>query len=74
MPNKVKAHELLSKCVWPSLIQPCDMIANNPFDSLFKYLRSKGDLEKQLAELKGELLTLRVNKIANASAAKITRM
>ncbi|PVG02362.1 putative ribosomal protein L35 [Serendipita vermifera] len=48
MPNKVKAHELLSK--------------------------PKADLDKQLAELKGELLTLRVNKIANGSAAKITRI
>ncbi|KAG8858914.1 60S ribosomal protein L35 [Serendipita sp. 411] len=36
--------------------------------------KSKGDLTKQLAELKGELLSLRVQKIANGSTAKITRI
>ncbi|KIM30661.1 hypothetical protein M408DRAFT_328196 [Serendipita vermifera MAFF 305830] len=36
--------------------------------------KPKADLAKQLAELKGELLTLRVQKIANGSAAKITRI
>ncbi|CAG7850518.1 60S ribosomal protein L35-3 [Serendipita indica DSM 11827] len=36
--------------------------------------KNKADLSKQLAELKGELLTLRVQKIANGSAAKITRI
>ena len=36
--------------------------------------RSKNDLTKQLGELKQELLTLRVQKIAGGSAAKLTRM
>jgi large subunit ribosomal protein L35e len=36
--------------------------------------RSKADLNKQLAELKGELLSLRVQKIAGGSASKLTRM
>jgi len=36
--------------------------------------KNKGDLDKQLAELKGELLSLRVQKISNGSAAKITRI
>lgn len=37
-------------------------------------LRSKNDLSKQLTELKNELLTLRVQKIAGGSAAKLTKM
>jgi len=41
---------------------------------VFLLIRQKADLAKQLAELKGELLALRVQKIANGSAAKITRM
>ena len=36
--------------------------------------RSKGDLTKQLDELKRELLTLRVQKITNSSSSKLTRM
>ena len=36
--------------------------------------RSKNDLSKQLVELKHELLTLRVQKIAGGSAAKLTKM
>ncbi|KAG8833316.1 60S ribosomal protein L35 [Serendipita sp. 399] len=36
--------------------------------------KSKTDLAKQLVELKGELLSLRVQKIANGSTAKITRI
>lgn len=36
--------------------------------------RNKNDLVKQLAELKGELQSLRVQKIAGGSAAKLTRM
>ena len=36
--------------------------------------RSKNDLSKQLVELKHELLTLRVQKIAGSNAAKLTRM
>lgn len=36
--------------------------------------RSKNDLTKQLTELKNELLTLRVQKIAGGSASKLTRM
>jgi large subunit ribosomal protein L35e len=36
--------------------------------------RSKNDLSKQLSELKNELLTLRVQKIAGGSASKLTRM
>ena len=38
------------------------------------WCRSKNDLSKQLTELKGELLTLRVQKIAGGNAAKLTRM
>lgn len=37
-------------------------------------IRSKNDLSKQLSELKTELLTLRVQKIAGGSASKLTRM
>ncbi|KAI0084170.1 ribosomal protein L35 [Irpex rosettiformis] len=36
--------------------------------------KSKNDLNKQLAELKNELLTLRVQKIVGGSAAKLTRI
>jgi large subunit ribosomal protein L35e len=36
--------------------------------------RSKNDLAKQLAELKNELLSLRVQKIAGGSASKLTKM
>lgn len=36
--------------------------------------RSKNDLAKQLTELKGELLSLRVQKIAGGSASKLTKM
>jgi ribosomal protein L29 len=36
--------------------------------------RSKTDLSKQLSELKGELLDLRVQKIAGGSASKLTKM
>jgi large subunit ribosomal protein L35e len=36
--------------------------------------RSKNDLSKQLVELKNELLTLRVQKIAGGSASKLTKM
>jgi len=36
--------------------------------------KSKLDLSKQLGELKQELLTLRVQKIAGGSAAKLTRI
>ncbi|KZV81169.1 putative ribosomal protein L35, partial [Exidia glandulosa HHB12029] len=36
--------------------------------------KHKGDLAKQLEELKGELLELRVQKIAGGSAAKLTRI
>jgi len=36
--------------------------------------KSKNDLAKQLTELKGELLTLRVQKIAGGSAAKLTKI
>ena len=40
----------------------------------FDICRTKNDLIKQLAELKGDLLTLRVQKIAGGSAAKLTKM
>ncbi|KAI0739318.1 ribosomal protein L35 [Irpex lacteus] len=36
--------------------------------------KSKNDLNKQLTELKNELLTLRVQKIVGGSAAKLTRI
>jgi len=36
--------------------------------------KSKNDLSKQLAELKNELLNLRVQKIAGGSAAKLTKI
>jgi large subunit ribosomal protein L35e len=36
--------------------------------------RSKNDLAKQLGELKQELLTLRVQKIAGGAASKLTKM
>ena len=38
------------------------------------YHRSKNDLSKLLVELKQELLTLRVQKIAGGSVAKLTKM
>jgi ribosomal protein L29 len=38
------------------------------------FRRTKNDLTKQLAELKKDLLTLRVQKIAGGSAAKLTKM
>ncbi|PPQ98514.1 hypothetical protein CVT24_004005 [Panaeolus cyanescens] len=36
--------------------------------------KSKNDLSKQLTELKTELLTLRVQKIAGSSASKLTKI
>ncbi|KAI0068716.1 ribosomal protein L35 [Artomyces pyxidatus] len=36
--------------------------------------KSKNDLGKQLTELKNELLTLRVQKIAGGSASKLTKI
>ncbi|KAH8118681.1 ribosomal protein L35 [Phellopilus nigrolimitatus] len=36
--------------------------------------KSKNDLAKQLTELKGELLALRVQKIAGGSASKLTKI
>ncbi|KAH7914355.1 60S ribosomal protein L35 [Hygrophoropsis aurantiaca] len=36
--------------------------------------KTKSDLTKQLAELKNELLTLRVQKIAGGSASKLTKI
>jgi len=36
--------------------------------------KSKNDLSKQLAELKNELLSLRVQKIAGGSASKLTKI
>ncbi|KDQ28966.1 hypothetical protein PLEOSDRAFT_1112019 [Pleurotus ostreatus PC15] len=36
--------------------------------------KSKNDLTKQLTELKNELLTLRVQKIAGGSASKLTKI
>ncbi|OCH94082.1 ribosomal protein L35 [Obba rivulosa] len=36
--------------------------------------KSKNDLSKQLSELKNELLTLRVQKIAGGSASKLTKI
>jgi large subunit ribosomal protein L35e len=36
--------------------------------------KSKNDLSKQLQELKGELLSLRVQKIAGGSASKLTKI
>ncbi|ETW84062.1 hypothetical protein HETIRDRAFT_415779 [Heterobasidion irregulare TC 32-1] len=36
--------------------------------------KSKNDLTKQLSELKTELLTLRVQKIAGGSASKLTKI
>lgn len=36
--------------------------------------KSKADLTKQLEELKGELLQLRVAKVAGGASSKLTRM
>lgn len=36
--------------------------------------KNKADLTKQLGELKQELLSLRVQKVAGGSAAKLTKM
>lgn len=36
--------------------------------------KNKADLSKQLVELKAELFSLRVQKIAGGSAAKLTKM
>jgi large subunit ribosomal protein L35e len=36
--------------------------------------KSKEDLTKQLEELKSELLTLRVQKIAGGASSKLTKM
>lgn len=41
---------------------------------LLMSFRSKNDLSKQLVDLKNELLTLRVQKIAGGSASKLTKM
>lgn len=43
-------------------------------ESYLRYSRSKNDLTKQLSELKNELLTLRVKKIAGGSGSQLTKM
>jgi large subunit ribosomal protein L35e len=69
MPNKVKAYELQSKYV-------CNFCASYAIvlKAGFSLARTKNDLEKQLAELKKELLTLRVQKIAGGATSKLTKM
>lgn len=66
--NKVKAYELQSKCVRYSV-----RIAQVT-DNRGSFIRSKNDLAKQLADLKHELLVLRVQKIAGGAASKLTKM
>ena len=72
MPGKVKAYELQSKCAFVSLGPVGTTFSDCRRRSIF--CRNKGDLAKQLAELKHDLLTLRVQKIAGGSAAKLTKM
>jgi large subunit ribosomal protein L35e len=69
MPNKVKAYELQSKYV-------CNFCASYAIvlKAGCSLARTKNDLEKQLAELKKELLTLRVQKIAGGATSKLTKM
>ncbi|KAJ8509314.1 hypothetical protein ONZ45_g8506 [Pleurotus djamor] len=60
------------KYVHPSKCQEKSRPTNsNPSDP---FVRSKNDLTKQLGELKNELLTLRVQKIAGGSASKLTKI
>ena len=68
MPNKVKAYELQSKYVRNS-VQITRLT-----DKWGSIIRSKNDLAKQLADLKHELLVLRVQKIAGGAASKLTKM
>ena len=64
MPGQVKAYELQSKCA----PRTCWLVP------VWRHVRSKNDLSKQLIELKNELLALRVQKIAGGSASKLTKM
>lgn len=68
MPGKVKAYELQSKCVsW--------RVVGRRYETILHCMyRSKNDLNKQLQELKQELLQLRVQRIAGGSASKLTKM
>ena len=73
MPGKVKAYELQSKCGISSFgFNWSPPLTVSPF--VRSFCRGKNDLIKQLAELKHDLLTLRVQKIAGGSAAKLTKM
>ena len=55
-------------------VQVCMPIKCSVSQLMFVPHRSKNDLAKQLTELKTELLSLRVQKIAGGSAAKVTKM
>ena len=76
MPGKVKAYELQSKCAVVSVKRRWDIFSDRCSLSgvVRSFRRTKVDLVKQLAELKEDLLKLRVQKIAGGSAAKLTKM
>lgn len=65
--NKIRAFELQSKYVTTVVTPLGRSDAYNPN-------RNKSDLLQQLNELKTELQTLRVQKIAGGSASKLTKM
>lgn len=67
MPNKIKAYELQSKLV-------VALFWGGDYSVFNEISRSKNDLSKLLTELKQELSSLRVQKIAGGSAAKLTKM
>ena len=59
----------MSSCRSARCLLPINTVVND-----YHSLRNKADLEKQLKELKGELLSLRVQKIAGGAASKLTKM
>ena len=67
MSGKIRAFELQSKCVQSEG-------KDGREERLTGFNRNKTDLLKQLHELKTELASLRVQKIAGGSAAKLTKM
>lgn len=69
MPGKVKVYELQTKCASDEGLLQCERMRYWICVS-----RSKNDLNKQLSDLRTELLRLRVQKIAGGSASKLTKL
>ena len=75
--TSVVADTLNAKC--PARSKPTNFNRSEFHQNSWSFLliwwsRSKNDLTKQLRELKGELLALRVQKVAGGAPSKLTKM